>query len=122
MLIGPQARRRDPRRHGLSGLVGEFELDGPLRLALHHYGPRRDMAAGRNVLNSQPNEVTPAQLAVDGQVEQGEVPEPVPQLQANADGLNLPRLQRRLLTKQFAAVPRGMLSAIVSFHGGLLSS
>jgi hypothetical protein len=82
----------DPLRHGLACLVGEFELHGPLRLALHHYRPRRDMAAGCNVLNFQRNEVAPSQFAVDGQVEQGEIPRPVPQLQANTDSPNLFRL------------------------------
>ena len=80
------------------------------------------MAAGCNVLNFQPNEVTPAQLAVDGQVEQSEVPGPVPELQANPNGPNLPRLQRWLLAKQLASIPGGVLPANVSFHGGLLSS
>jgi len=50
------------------------------------------------------------------------LPRPVAELEPDPYGPDFPGLQRRLLTKQPAAVPRGVLSANPSFHGGLLSS
>ena len=59
-----------------------------------------------HVAHHQTDQVTAAQLAVDGEVEQGELADIAGYLQSGANGPDLPELQGWLLADQFALVPR----------------
>jgi hypothetical protein len=80
-------------------------LNGPLSLLLHDGGASGDMLAMRHVSNPKSDKVACSQLAVDGQVEQGEVAHPVGDLQPHAHGLDLLELQGRFLSDELAFVP-----------------
>jgi hypothetical protein len=58
-----------------------------------------------DIADAQRDQVAAAQLAVDGEVEEGEVAQLVRQLQANPDRSDLPHFQRRLGAGQLALVP-----------------
>jgi hypothetical protein len=65
----------------------------------------RHGAAVRDIADAQRDQVAATQLAVDREVEEREVTEPLRQLQANPDRPDLADLQRRLRAGQFAPVP-----------------
>ena len=64
------------------------------------------MTTLEHVADVKPHQIAPAQLAVDGEVEQREFPGSMIQLQSNPDGLDLFQLQGRLLADQLPFVPR----------------
>jgi len=57
-------------------------------------------------VDAKPHQIAPTQLAVDGEVEQRKFPGSMIQLQPNSDRPDLLQLQRWLLAKQLALVPR----------------
>ena len=73
----------------------------------------------RHVAHPQADEVTPSQLAVDREVEHGEVAHSVSVLQMDADGPDVFGLERRLLANQLPLVPGFPMFA--GFHDGLLA-
>jgi hypothetical protein len=58
-----------------------------------------------DIADAQFHQITGAQLAVDAEVEQRQLPGSVRQLQADPDGPDFLRLQRGLLTDELALVP-----------------
>ena len=64
------------------------------------------MTALEHIANVKPHKVAAAQLAVDGEIEQCKFACSMVQLQPNSDGPDFFQLQRRLLAKQLALVPR----------------
>jgi hypothetical protein len=87
-IVGPQAGAFDPRNNGFSCLLGDFELNGSLRLLLHHDRPRSDRITVRYIAYAYPNEIASSELTVDSKIEQREVAYLVGKLKANADGPN----------------------------------
>ena len=77
-----------------------------LSLLLHDNRAWGDMTALEHIANLKPHQVAPAQLAVDGEIEQRESPCSMIQLQWNPDGPDLLKLQRWLLTDRLPFVPR----------------
>jgi len=69
-LLRLQMGRRDPSRDRVPGLFGDFELHGPLRLLLHNNRASGDMTPLNHIVDAKPDQITPAQFAVDGEVEQ----------------------------------------------------
>jgi len=59
-----------------------------------------------HIVDAQRDQITPAQFAVDGEIEQGEISGAMIQLQSNSDGPDLFQLQRRLLPEELALIPR----------------
>jgi len=68
-----QARRRHPRADTLTGAFGQFKLNRLPGFLLNNAGPMRNVRAVANVELAQPNKVTTTQLAIDGEIEQGQV-------------------------------------------------
>jgi hypothetical protein len=66
-------RRWEPVSDRCSGLFGDFELDRSTSFPLDHGGTVSHLAADANVVDLQPHKVAGPQLAVDGEIEQGEV-------------------------------------------------
>lgn len=90
-----------------SGLFSNFELDGPARLPLDHGGAVANMPSHTYVVDSQPHEIAAAQLAIDREIEQGEIAAMLFKLQSDPDGPDLLWFQRTFLTDEAALVPRG---------------
>src|SRR5207244_1399361 len=91
------------------GLFGDFELDRPARLFLNNGGTVSDPAAGADIVDLQPHEVTASKLAIDGEIEQGKVARPAFQLKPDPDRPNVLGFQRALLSGETAFVPGSSL-------------
>ena len=98
--------RRDPGADRVPCLLCDLELNRPLRLLLHDNRPRPDVTALHYVVNAKADQVIAAQLAIDCEIEKREFPDSTFELKANPDRPDLFQLQRRLLAKQFALIPR----------------
>jgi hypothetical protein len=59
-----------------------------------------------DIRNPQSYQIARAQFAVDGKIEQCNIPGPVRDLQSNPDRPDLPQLEWRLMPDQSALVPR----------------
>jgi hypothetical protein len=67
-------RRRDPGGDRLPRLFGDLELHRPLRLLLHDNCTASDATALDDIVNAKPHQIAPAQLTVDGEIEQRKFP------------------------------------------------
>src|SRR6266699_1872280 len=105
-LLRLQAGGRDPGTDCVPRFFGDLELHRPLGLLLHDDRTRGDMTALEHNANVKPHQIAPAQLAVDGEIEQREFPGSMIQLQSNPNGPDLLQLQRWLLADQLPFVPR----------------
>src|SRR5207249_6331033 len=105
-LLRLQAGGRDPGTDRVPRLFGYLELHRPLGLLLHDNRAWSNMTALEHIADVKPHQVAPAQLAVDGEIEQREFPGSMIQLQSNPDGPDLLQLQRWLLADQLPFVPR----------------
>ena len=97
---------RYPVLQALPGPCGNFELDGLLRLLLHHAGSRCHMASMAEIVDAQSDQVAPTQFAVDGQVEECQVSDPAENFQANANCPDFAYAKRCFLPHQLPLVPR----------------
>jgi hypothetical protein len=61
-------------------LLRKLELNRPLRLALQDHRSLRNPVALVDVADAKADEVTPSQLAVDGQIEERQFPRSLRQL------------------------------------------
>ena len=105
-LLRLQAGRRNPGVDCIPRLFSNLELHRPLSLLLRDDRAWGDMTALERIANAKSHQVAPAQLAVDGEIEQREFPGSMIQLQSNPDGPDLLQLQRWLLADQLPFVPR----------------
>ena len=104
-IPGRQIGLLDPCLHRAACLRCQLEADRSSGLLLKHFGTGQDLLSMGDVAATQPHEVTAAQLAVDPEVNEGEITYSASDLQPNA---NLPDLSERegaLLTRQPALVP-----------------
>jgi hypothetical protein len=95
----------DPSSHRLPCRFRNFELNRPLRLLLQHNCAGRHRLAVTHIPYSQPHQVTPPKLAVDGKVEQCELSSTAGELQANSDRPDFFQLEWGLLANELAFVP-----------------
>src|ERR1700716_3307532 len=68
-LLRLQMRRADPSRDRIARLLGDLKLHRPLSLLLHNNRARGYMTALDHVVDAKPDQIAPAQLAVDGEVD-----------------------------------------------------
>src|SRR5437762_12017387 len=94
----------DPCGYRIPRLLGDLELHWSLRFLLHDNRTAGDVTALDHIVDAQRDQITPAQFAVDGKVEQCEFPGSMIQLQPNPDSPDLLQLQRWLLAEQLAFV------------------
>lgn len=83
--LGP----RDPVRDRETGVFRDFELNGPLCLALNDRCAFSSAITDDEICDLQPDQVTAAKLAVDGEIEQHQITQIARELEAYPDGLNL---------------------------------
>jgi hypothetical protein len=91
-------------------LFGQLELDWAVGFLLDHDGAVAHAAADADVVHLQAHEIAASQLAVDSEIEHGEVALAAYELPANPYGPNVLRPQRTLLTEQVASVPCGVIA------------
>src|SRR6266496_948333 len=84
-LLRLQAGGRDPSTDRVPRLFGDLELHRPLGLLLHDNRAWGDMTALEHIADVKPHQVAPAQLAVDGEIEQCEFPGSMIQLQLQSN-------------------------------------
>jgi hypothetical protein len=68
-----QCMLRHPGVDCLPGLLGQFKLNGTTSFLLHNNGTLSDAAGYDNITDPQGHQVTTAELAVNGQVEESQV-------------------------------------------------
>jgi hypothetical protein len=95
-----------PARHSLPGLLCDLELNRPAYLPLHHRRSGPYPTIEGHVVDAECNEVTGSQLAVERQIEQGQIPDTMSNLEPDPNGPDLLRLERRFGSNQLAPVPR----------------
>lgn len=89
-----------PGRDRSTGWFCQLKLDRPPGLLLDDHGTLSDSPAGNHITDPQSDQVATAQLAVDGQVEQGQIT-PFPcDLESHTCGPDLTGLQGWLLTHE----------------------
>ena len=98
--------RRNPVPDGLTRVFRDLELDWSLCLALDDRDTIADTAPNHEFGDLQPDEIAATQLAVDREVEQGEVPEIPRQFEAGAHRPYLLWEQRAFLARKPPFVPR----------------
>ena len=109
---GEQELARLPSRQpqvlvdGQTRLVGQLEPHRPARLLLSDGRSVHRVAARRHVIDAHGDDVTAAQLAVDGEIEERKIALPVRHLQLRPDRPDVARPQRRLGADELAFVPR----------------
>ena len=75
----------NPRLNSRPRLLRDLEADGLAGLLLQDRGAGDEMRAVGDIADPQPNQVAAAQLAVDGEVEEGKIANPPANLQPDAD-------------------------------------
>ncbi len=96
----------EPASHSLAGLLGDLELNGSASLPLHDRGSRSHPPIEGHIIDPQRDQVIGAQLAVESEVEQSQIPDAVGNLEPDPNGPDLLSFQRRLGSNQLAPVPR----------------
>jgi len=113
----------DPLLHRIPGGRCDLELHRALGLVLHHHGTGCHLVAVADVPDLEADEVAAAKLAVDSQIEEGELAHPALHLQANTEGPDVLELERCLPTDDLALVPRLAMNSVgIGSHDGLPSS
>jgi hypothetical protein len=106
VLLRLQMSCRDLGGDQVPRLLRDLKLHRSPGLLLHNNRPGGDVTALDHIMNAKADQIAPAQLAVDGEVEQREFPGPMIQLQSNPNGPDLLQLQWRLLAEQLVFVPQ----------------
>ena len=113
-----------PAPHSLAGLLCDLELNRAAGLPLHDRGSGSHPPTERYIVDPERDEVTGSQLAVEGQIEQSQIPGAMSNLEPDPNGPDLFGIQRRLGSNQLArfqgAVVRQVWSAILSCIAVLL--
>src|SRR5262249_60846925 len=106
----------------LPGLLRQFEPDRLSSLLLTNGSSLHRVPIGSNVLDPEGDDITTAQLAVDGQVKHRQLANAAFDLQLRADCPDVLRTKRRLGADQLALIPsqaseRGYRMVIAFLHG-----
>jgi len=88
---------------GLARLFGELELHRATCLALSCRCALEAVPVRSDVLDTEPDDITTAELAVNRHVEQRQVADPLAELQPGPDRPDVPWLEWRLLTNQLSS-------------------
>jgi hypothetical protein len=82
-----------PSQQALARFSHDLELNRTTGLLLNDGCPVANGPAADEIANAQLHQIAPAQLAVDGQVEQGSVAQPLVLIEVEPDGPNVARPQ-----------------------------
>lgn len=101
-------RLGDPCVNRLTGLLGQLEAHRLPGLALEHRGSTQDMPAVGDIRDAKAHQIARPKLAVDGDVEQDEISNPLRHLQPDAHDPNFLEPEGWLLPDQLPLVPGGI--------------
>ena len=118
ILLRLQIRLFDPCRDCGPRRLGQFELHRLLGLPLHDHRSGHYLTGVRHVPNPQIDEITATQLAVDCQVEHGQIADLVFIMEVDPNSPDVLWLQGWLLADQLAFVPG--FPCLIGFHVRLL--
>jgi len=96
----------DPSEDAAAGVFKKFELNGPAGLLLNNDRSRANPAATDKLADLDFNDVAPAKLTVDREIEHRTVAQSVLSIQPEPDSPDLLRLQRAFGANLSARVPR----------------
>jgi hypothetical protein len=102
--------------HGLPGVICYLECHGAARLALANRRPIRDRAVRGDVVNLERHQIAPSQLAVDGEIEECQIPDPLRYLEMSANRPDVLRLEWRFGANELAPVPRIVAGIVFSLR------
>jgi hypothetical protein len=113
-----------PATYSLAGLLGDLELNRPARLPLHDSGSGPHPFIEGHIVDPKRDQVTGSQLAVEGKIEQGQITNPLRDLEPDPNGPDLLALRGGLgpisLPRFQGAVVRQGWSEIMSCIAVLL--
>jgi hypothetical protein len=119
LACGREFRRGDPGRDRLAGLLGQCEPDWLAGLSLLDRGSRQGAIFVSDVTHPESDQIATAQLAVDGDVEQREVPRSLCNLKADSDCADLSELEGWLLSRDLPLFQGGRLLALSATFGSV---
>jgi hypothetical protein len=105
VLLGPKLGTGYPIADRRPGLLGDLELDRPTGFLLNNSSAVANMPSHAYVVDPEPHKVAAAQLAIDREIEQGEVAAMVFELESDSDRPDLLWLKRALLADEPPLVP-----------------
>lgn len=106
VVVDRPATPLKPGEQTAARIAHQFELDWPSGLLLEDHGAGAYLRANDQSPYLDPDEITSAKLAVDGEIEQGAIPQATFPVQKEADLPYLPGLQGALGAYLPASVPR----------------
>ena len=89
-----------------------------MRFPLNYHGPGKYPDSKRHFTYSKTDQIASTKLAVDSQIENGEIADGTRILQADAESPDVLRFERRLLADELALIPR--VAFLDDFHDSLL--
>src|ERR1700704_4758901 len=101
---------------GLAGLLAQFKSDWPPGFLLSDRCPIRRVPAGGDILDPDGDDITTAKLAVDRQIEHGEVASAAFDLEFRPDRPDVFGSQRWFCPGQLSLVPRHSLGRAGRIH------
>ncbi len=108
--VVPGSRRHSRREYRRSAPTTPGCWSAPSRAArtgrLHHCGSGPDATAAEKIAGPNPDDVATPQLAVDGEIEEGPIPQPFPQFEPVSYGPYLLWLQRPFGAYHSPSIPR----------------
>jgi hypothetical protein len=105
IIIRFQIGMIDPVANRVSRLFRDFKLNRLPRLLLHHHRSFGNARTMSNIPNSDPDEITTSQLAIDGKIEQSQATNLQGYLKPDANCPDFLQLEWWFLSCQFAHVP-----------------
>src|SRR5579859_2426844 len=105
-FVNRAASDLQPGQHAAAGRLEELELNGAPGFLLDDDGARPNLSAADQLPDFDLHDITPAQFAVDREIEHRAVTEPPLLIEPEANGPDLRRLQGPLGAKLPAGVPR----------------
>jgi hypothetical protein len=103
-----------PASHNLVGLLRDLELNGPAGLPLHDSSSGSHPLVESYIVDPERDEVTSVQLAVDRQIEKGQIPNAMRHLESDPNGPDFFDFESRLGSNQLAPVQSVGAAGIVS--------
>jgi hypothetical protein len=105
IIIRLQIGMIDPVANRVSRLFGDFKFNRLPRFLLHHHRPFGNGRTMSNILNSDLDEITTSQLAIDGKIEQSQITNLQGYLKPDANCPDFLQLEWWFLACQLALVP-----------------
>jgi hypothetical protein len=112
VVLQPTSTTGEPSDQALPGLLGQLELNRLLGFLLDYCCPVSRGGVHHKLTDAELHQIAPAQLAIDREIKESKVSDPLLSRQVKADRPDLLRLERGLWSDKGVLVPG---------HNGLFS-